>query len=307
MGMMSWTALGTTAIVRAPRAHLFCAQRAATEVIDEIDAVASRFRDDSELSQIDRAGGASPISARMLELLSLAVWAAEVSEGAVDPTLGSDLDALGYDRDFAELDRVDADVPLDAAVRRSTDRVCRQRWREIVLTEDPPGVTVPPGIALDLGATAKGHAADLAAEAAHAATGVPVLVSLGGDIAVAGTPPPGGWRIGIAADHRADPGLTDQTVTIASGGLATSSLGPRRWWQAGRAVHHVLDPGDGLPVQPFWRTVSVTAATCAEANVAATAALVLGIRAPRWLRFHGVPARLVAADGTVMRIGGWPL
>ncbi len=71
-------------------------------------------------------------------------------------------------------------------------------------------------------------------------------------------------------------------------------------------MHHVLDPRTGEPVEPVWRTVSVAAATCAEANIASTAALVLGERAGPWLAERGLPARLVRVDGTVKTQGGWP-
>ncbi len=133
-----------------------------------------------------------------------------------------------------------------------------------------------------------------------------MLVSLGGDVAVAGDAPADGWTIGIADDHRRRPDACEEAVTIHSGGLATSSLLVRRWWHDGEAVHHVLDPRTGLPVAPCWRSVSVAAATCADANVAATAALVLGGEAFDWLARRGLPARLVAADGAITPVAGWP-
>ena len=71
-------------------------------------------------------------------------------------------------------------------------------------------------------------------------------------------------------------------------------------------MHHVLDPHDGLPVPPCWRTASVAAASCADANIASTAALVIGRRAPAWLAAHGLPARLVAVSGAVTVQGDWP-
>jgi thiamine biosynthesis lipoprotein len=97
-----------------------------------------------------------------------------------------------------------------------------------------------------------------------------------------------------------------QDIVIESGGLATSSLVPRRWWHDGRAVHHIVDPRTGAPASPCWRTVSVAAADCAQANIAATAAIVLGDEAPGWLAAQGLPARLVAADGSVHAQGDWP-
>jgi FAD:protein FMN transferase len=80
----------------------------------------------------------------------------------------------------------------------------------------------------------------------------------------------------------------------------------RRWMRGDRVVHHVVDPATGLSAEEHWRTVSVTAATCVDANIASTAALVMGARAAQWLHDRGLPARLVAPDGTVTRVGGWP-
>jgi thiamine biosynthesis lipoprotein len=110
----------------------------------------------------------------------------------------------------------------------------------------------------------------------------------------------------VTDDHRDADARAGQVVTVASGGVATSSLVSRRWYHDGRAVHHVLDPRTGFPVRPVWRTASVAAASCAEANIASTAALVLGGEASAWLAAHDLPARLVTVDGAVETHGGWP-
>ena len=107
-------------------------------------------------------------------------------------------------------------------------------------------------------------------------------------------------------DHRDGPEAPGQTISIQSGGLATSSITARRWLQGGRAMHHILDPRDAEPVRATWRTVSVAAATCLDANIASTAAIVLGEQAQSWLAEQGLPARLVAVDGKVVIQGGWP-
>lgn len=164
---------------------------------------------------------------------------------------------------------------------------------------------VPFELQLDLGATAKALAADRAARAAYLAGGAGTLLSLGGDIAMCGPAPRGGWLVRVTDDHR-DTSTEGQMITLASGGLATSSLVARRWYHDGHPVHHVLDPRTRRPVDPVWRTVSVAAATCAEANIASTAALVLGTRAPAWLAARHLPARLTALAGEVRSQGGWP-
>jgi len=93
---------------------------------------------------------------------------------------------------------------------------------------------------------------------------------------------------------------------VASGGLATSSTTRRRWRRGDRVVHHLVDPRTGDPAPAVWRTVSVAAASCVDANTASTAAIVLGAAAPAWLRERAMPARLVALDGRVETIAGWP-
>jgi thiamine biosynthesis lipoprotein len=171
-------------------------------------------------------------------------------------------------------------------------------------------VRIPSGIVLDLGATAKAWAADRGARAVWEAAGCGVLVGIGGDIATAGgvgSGPAGGWRIHVTDDHRSGPDAPGQTVAIADGGIATSSIAVRRWKRGGQTMHHIIDPSSGAPARGPWRTVSVAAADCTDANIAATAALVRGRRAPAWLDALGLPARLVAHDGVVLRIGDWPL
>ncbi|HEX3317610.1 MAG TPA: FAD:protein FMN transferase, partial [Solirubrobacteraceae bacterium] len=93
---------------------------------------------------------------------------------------------------------------------------------------------------------------------------------------------------------------------IAGGGLATSSTTTRRWRRGGRDLHHILDPSTGAPCREVWRTATVAAGTCVRANVASTAAIVLGAAAPEWLAARGLPARLVRGSGEVVAVGGWP-
>jgi thiamine biosynthesis lipoprotein len=285
--------------------------RAAVErEIDAMDAAASRFRTDSELSHLNAADGAAVgVSRLFLDAVRLGIRAAQLTGGAVDPTLGESLVTAGYDRDWRELVAVPADAPLAAGDRLVVLRRRTALWESIELRDDPPAVRLPRGVTLDLGSTAKALAADRAAAAALAAAGPGtrgVLVALGGDIATAGRPPEGGWLIHVTDDHRAGPSAPGQTISIQSGGLATSSIVTRRWLHAGRPMHHILDPGTGAPVRSPWRTVTVAAATCADANVASTAAIVLGEKAAAWLADHGLPARLVARDGAAMTQGGWP-
>ncbi len=107
--------------------------------------------------------------------------------------------------------------------------------------------------------------------------------------------------------HPADlPDGPSTVVAVRSGGLATSSTTARRWRRGTSVLHHILDPRTGLPPSPAWRTVSVAAATCADANAASTAAIIKGRPGAGWLAGLGLAARLVDEAGAVHLIGGWP-
>jgi thiamine biosynthesis lipoprotein len=95
-------------------------------------------------------------------------------------------------------------------------------------------------------------------------------------------------------------------VRLDRGGLATSSIACRQWHRAGQALHHIIDPRTGRPAGGPWRTASVAAATCADANAASTAAIICGEAAPQWLDSQNIPARLVGHDGRVVLTDGWP-
>ena len=139
---------------------------------------------------------------------------------------------------------------------------------------EPTRRPAPGGTSLDLGATAKALAADRAAATIHGRLGCGVLVSLGGDASAAGPAPAGGFAIGIA-DTCTSPAPAE-AIAISSGGLASSGIGVRHWRLGAHQVHHIVDPATGLSAAPCWRTVSVAAATCVQANAASTAAMVLG-------------------------------
>jgi thiamine biosynthesis lipoprotein len=308
-GCASWQALGTSVVLRtADPAGLWSARKAVELQLAAIDRACSRFRADSELSRLnERAGRPVQVSPLLFDALALALYAARVTDGDVDPTLGRALELAGYDRDWRLLP-----TPGDAqALGASTPApVLKLRalggWRTVSLDARTRTVRLPYGVRLDLGATAKALAADRAATAAHTAGGCGVLVSLGGDIATAGPAPAGGWRIHVTDDHRSDVTAPGQTVSISSGGLATSSTTVRRWSHEGRTMHHILDPATGSPANTCWRTVSVAAESCAHANIACTASLVRGRSALDWLAELELPARLQEQNGSVTTIGRWP-
>jgi FAD:protein FMN transferase len=315
-GCAFWQALGTSVVLRTTDPQGLTRARAAVEAeLAAIDRTCSRFRPDSELSRLnDRPGRPIAVSPLLLQALSLALDAARITDGDVDPALGLALERAGYDRDWRLLEPAAAPSADEAACGASgtapPSPVLRLRtrsgWRAVTLDREARTARLPRGIRLDLGATAKALAADRAASAAYAQCGHGVLVSLGGDIATAGGAPAGGWRVHVTDDHRSSPSAPGQTISIRSGGLATSSTAVRRWRHEGRTMHHIIDPATQAPARTCWRTVSVAAEDCAQANIAATAALVRGPAALDWLRELGLPARLQDRQGIVTTVGDWP-
>ena len=264
-----------------------------------IDLACSRFRPDSELTLLNRAGGRRQrVSPLFAEAIAVALRAAAATDGDVDPTCGQSLVRLGYDRDFAQL------ASRWRAPAGPVRPVPAGGWQCVDLDREALTVRLPAGVHLDLGATAKALAADRAARTIAAATGAGVLVNLGGDMAVAGLPPAAGWRVEIVADPAN--GRHRPVIALRDGGLATSSAGSRAWRRGARTLHHIVDPRTGLPADSCWAAVSVAAATCVDANSASTAAIIRSAAAPGWLASLGLPARLVRTDGAITSTGAWP-
>lgn len=298
-----WTefrALGTYVHLQTS-GDLSVARRRAEEILGAVDLACSRFRPDSDLSRVNAAQGSwTRVSPLFLAALRVALTAASDTDGILDPCLGRNLVEVGYDVDFHRV-RARADlrsVPAPAPAYGS--------WTGVVV--DDSRVKLPSGIALDLGATAKAWASDLVAHSIAEESGAAVLISLGGDVSVAGAHPGGdGWPIEITER----PGGTGETVPadsiwLGSGGLATSSTQVRRWRAGGSEYHHVIDPRTGRPADGPWRTVTATGPSCVAANVASTAALVLGAAAVDWLDGRTISARLIAHDGSAHLVGEWP-
>ena len=301
LGIADGRALGGNLRVVVTRpGSLRAAKAAVDEVVAAMDQAASRFREDSELSLLnaspDREVAISPLLA---QAIAAALRGAELSGGAVDPTIGSAIRLAGYDTDFAL-------VPTDGdRIQLYSERV--PGWQAVRLDFGSRTVRVPRGVEIDLGATAKALTSDLAAAAASKAIdGAGVLVSLGGDIAVAGEAPVQGWSIQTSEDSGAPIDDAEEAVRITSGGIATSSTTVRRWTRGGAVLHHIIDPATGLPADSCWRTASVVAGTCVDANIASTAAIVMARNAISWLEVRSLPARLVDLAGNVHRVAGWP-
>jgi thiamine biosynthesis lipoprotein len=297
----SWRALGTSVDLLVDGGRLESARAAVADLLDEVDRTYSRFRRDSELSRIHaRSGREGPVSTLLGDAVAAALRAAAQTDGLVDPTIGRAMRIVGYDDDFGRIAGRDGPpiVRFEAVAG----------WRVIRLDLATRRMQVPVGVELDLGSTGKALAADLAAAAARRASGAGgALVSLGGDIAIAGEVPAGSWRILVSEDSAASPDRPGQVIALRSGAVATSSTTIRRWQRGGRPIHHLLDPRTGRPVDGPWRTATVIAATCVDANAAATAAIVCGADAEPWLSGLGLAARLVSTDAEIRYVGSWPV
>ena len=291
---------GSLRVIVTHEPDLAAAKSAVDEVVRAVDLAANRFREDSELSRLnatpDRAVVISPL---LTKLIAAALRGARLTGGAVDPTVGSAVKLAGYDGDFAAM------PPDGMAIELVVSRI--PGWQAIVLDEAARTVRLPRGVEIDLGATAKALTSDLATAAALSKIGRGgVLVSLGGDISVAGEPPAEGWLIQASEDSGAPIQKGEETISIRSGGIATSSTTVRKWTRGGVALHHIIDPATGLPSDGPWRTATVVAGSCVDANIASTAAIVMGQAAIAWLEGSRLPARLVDRGGSVHRLAGWP-
>lgn len=319
-GVRTWPVWGATAeVVVAGAAHADTAAAAVREVLADVDRTCSRFRADSDLSRVTRGSGSwVTVDDLLVAVLEAALRAAVLTGGLVDPTVGGALRAAGYDVDVSELDLVAIEIeteigtgigieagdgPAAGPAGIAAPTAAPGAWRAIEIA--PGRVRIPPGAALDLGAVGKAYAVDLAAQRL-AARGMDAIVSIGGDAAVAspeGATARRGWRVDVAETYGAP---VRQRLVVNGGAVATSSTRSRRWRQGAGLAHHVIDPRTGRPALEHWSTVSVVAATCVDANTAATAALVLGPAAGAWLAERGLAARLATADGHVETVCGWP-
>jgi thiamine biosynthesis lipoprotein len=296
-----FAALGTTAsLVLTDSGRAEEALAILVSELDRMDMACSRFRPDSELARINEDGGGRPVevSGLLFDAIDEALRAARLTDGRVDPTVGSALEMVGYDRDFAS---ISPDGPPLTYFARPVPG-----WRCVSLDRGASTVHVPPGVRLDLGATAKALCADRAAAAIAEATAAGVLVGLGGDISVSGPAPAGGWPVLVGTDHALPLDGPGPVVAIRAGGLATSSTTVRRWRRGGRAVHHLIDPSTSVSAEEHWSAVSVAAGSCLDANIASCAAMLMGAAAPAWLEGLALPSRLVGLDGTAITVCGWP-
>jgi thiamine biosynthesis lipoprotein len=252
---------------------------AAEREFHRLESLLSRFRADSELSQLnrDRSIDAGP---DLLRVVELALAARERTGGRFDPTVHDALVAAGYDRTFAAVpaDGADAAAPVRAGGR---------------VNIDGNRIELEAGFRIDLGGIGKGYAAERAAE--PLATAGACLVNAGGDIATRG----GRWPVGVATG--------DGTLTLELHGsaLATSGRDRRTWRRGGRALHHLIDPSTGAPASSDVIRITVVTADAVDAEVAATSLFLAGMDdAAAEADAAGIPAVIVGADGRTLLAGG---
>jgi len=256
----------------------------------------SRFRDDSELSRLNRATGPTSVSREMFDALVAARRYVEMTDGIFDPAIGATLSALGYDRSFAPgaLDR-EADRELDAPRTRTAT------FLDVQLDPVRSEVTRPAELQLDLGGMIKGRTVDAAAECLprHGA------IDAGGDAVMRG----GGRGWVVRVEHPRDATKHVATLRVRDGAVATSAANRRRWRVARSLRHHLVDPRTQASAQTDLLQATVVA-PCAElADVLAKTAFVLGAERGRAFlaRWARVGAILVPAHGAPIVCGALDL
>jgi len=259
-------------------------------VLEEVDASMSTWREDSEISEFNRAGTtAFPASAGLLEVVAAALDVADRSDGAFDITVAPLVSGWGFAAE--ERGAVPSDQEIDD-LKRSTG------WRHLQL--DPEAGTLRKTIAelqIDLSAIAKGYAVDQLVEAVAAHGIEQLMVEIGGEVRTVGRSlgdrP---WRIGIEAPDQ-PVRLSHSVVHLEDQAMATSGDYRNYYEVDGRRVSHTIDPRTGRPVEHDLASVSVISASCMECDAWATALNVLGPEAGLALaELEGLAAKFLVRE-----------
>ena len=239
--------------------------------IEDAEQVMSRFRDNSDLSDLNRRSGQrSQVVPMLFEAVSVALEAAAGSSGIYDPTILPALIAAGYDRSFDDISASGAD---NSTSLPEQDLLADRMWSAIKLDRSDHSIMLPVGVQIDLGGIGKAWAAHRSADLLFQ-TG-PCIVSAGGDIAVRGEPyPDEGWFVAVK-----DPlgsGKPIMTLEVATCGVATSGIDHRSWTLNGVASHHLIDPRTGRPAETDLVSVTVIAPDVLIAERLALTSMILG-------------------------------
>lgn len=242
-----------------------------------IETKYSRYRDDSILSKINRANGrAVKVDAETASLLDYAQHCYVLSGKKFDITSGILRRVWKFDGS--------SNVPSKNDAQRLLPLI---GWDKV--SWEDPYLTLIKGMEIDFGGLGKEYAVDRALLAVHEETDLPVLVNFGGDLRVSGplrgeTP----WQITLQSvdDHNKREGV----LAVTQGALATSGDAQRFLLKDGVRYSHILDPHTGWPVHNPPRSITVSAATCMEAGILSTLAMLKGDGAEDFLASEGLRA-----------------
>lgn len=280
-----------------PRDRLAALRSDVEALLDELDAIASTWKPDSELSRFNRLRGTEPvpISAPLAELIALSLDVSRRSHGSFDITVGPLVEAWGFGRSG----RPDV-LPDGTELVRLRGRI---GWEKLVLD----GHTLSkrdPELELDLSAVAKGYAVDRVSELLLARGEANHLVEIGGELRAQGVSARGmPFRVGIE-EPKPGPHALRLAVSLRDRALASSGNYRNHFAVDGRDYAHTLDPKNGRPVQHRLLAVSVLHERCSAADAWATALLAAGPEQAWELAIaEGIDALLLveAPDGGVLQ------
>jgi len=261
---------------------------------EEWEQVLSRFRIDSELTLLNRAGGLLvPVSETLWQIFQSALSAEKYTDGLVTPTIAAAVIGSGYDRDFSLLtDQVLSPFESEPPIVRPLDSVT---WDEATRS-----ICLPAGVQLDFGGIAKGWAAEqTVARLKHLGS---ALMNCGGDIFMSGPLLNGNpWEIGVHRPFDRSSGYIGMMFFEHGCGVATSATDRRRWMQGDSMRHHIIDPQSGLPAESDVVSVTIVAPNAVEAETAAKSVLIRGsVAGLAWLESKNLAGLIILENGTIL-------
>jgi thiamine biosynthesis lipoprotein len=267
--------------------------------IRDIEGIMSANLADTELDRINQKAGRFPVavSGELLEVLEQAKAYAGMSGGAFDPTVGP----------LVKLWGIGGDEPRLPGEEEIAGALALVDYRDLVIDREAGTAFLRrPGQALDLGAIAKGYAADQAVSAAKKAGVRRAIIDLGGNVFAWGERREGeAWRIGVQ-DPRKERGASLGTLQVKNKSIVTSGVYERYFEEGGKRYHHILSTEDGYPVENGLLAVTVVADLSIEADAFSTAVFALGYEKGRALveSRPGVEAVFVFDDSRVILSSG---